>query len=383
MANISVLSSRLDTLLKKIHAKLTIKLDVSAQAADSALLEGKTAAEVRADVISNDLAPINGRPGEFPIFNEEGVAMSLRPISLMRSIRMADDDTAIANLKAAEVSFADVFNKWYRISHDSTLVSPANSSELTGWAYDEVTDVISSTINSNSYIGLISNDRFETYTFETIMKSTAADDDAIGMVLAYKKIGSVEHTFSVIVDGGGVVPGQPGVPNNSVPKVTVMYNYPRSSGQVIVQSELGISQQTWKDGADLSAGVKVTAKRKIDNTFEVTVTKADGSPWPVPFYWTGSIPAIFQNACAIGYSALSQAGATWENIQVPTSKDDIIDTRDLTVWRWSNDQWVNAGKVTEDGVIQRGIFYKDTVGYGAYFLDLDGDFVTLGKPGIM
>ena len=384
MASISALSAKLDTLLKRLHSTFTGKLDVDAQAADSALLQGKAAAEVRADVVSNELATINGRNGEVALFNEEGVPMSFKPTQMLKTIRMANDDTAINGLKAAEVSFADVFNSWGRFSHDATFTSPALPAELSGWAYDDPTDTISSTINSTSYIGLISTDRFETYDFETIIRSTAADDDLIGMVLAYKKIGDVEHTISVLVDGGGVVPGVAGVPNNDVPKVTVMIDYPRTSGTVLYQQPLGLIKQLWNTGAELSLGVRVLAKRKADGTFEVVCTKADGTPWPNPISWTGPIPTMFQNACPIGYGALSQAGATWENVQAPTAKSDIIDKRDTTVWKWVNNAWVNAGQFAADpAALQRGLFYKDTVGFGSYFLDLEGDLYLLGSPGTL
>ncbi|MCY1335052.1 hypothetical protein D9M68_18520 [compost metagenome] len=384
MASISALSAKLDTLLKRLHSTFTGKLDVDAQAADSALLAGKTAAEVRADVISNELATINGRSGEVAVFNQEGVAMSIKAMPMLKTIRMANDDTAIDGLKAATVSFADVFNSWGRFSHDATLVSPANAGELAGWAYDEPSDTISSTINSATYIGLISKDRFETYNFETILRSNAADDDLIGVVLAYKKIGEVEHTISLLIDGGGVIPGVAGVPNNDVPKATVMIDYPRGSGTVLYQQPLGLIKQVWNTGAELSLGVRLLAKRKIDGTFEIECTKADGSAWPNPIYWTGEIPDIFKSACPIGYSALSQAGATWENIQVPTAKSDIVDKRDTTVWKWNGSAWVNGGQfATDPTALQRGLFYKDTVGFSSYFLDLEGDLYLMGSPGTL
>lgn len=381
MASITALSAKLDTLLKRIHSTFTGKLDVDAQAADSALLDGKTATQVRADVISNELATINGRPGEFPMFLQEGVPMSLKATSLLRPFRLAADDATINDLKSATVSFATVFNKWKRISHDSTFVSPANQSELNGWSYGAGGDSISTNVNSATYIGLISPDRFETFNFEVDVGSNGADDDVVGIIIGYKKIGDTEHTISVLVDGGGTTPGSVGN-SNPIPKVTVMIDYPRTSGTVLYQQALGIPQQQWNNGADLSGGVRILGKRKVDGTFEVSVTKVNGDPWPNPIYWSAPIPAMFQSPCNIGYSAYSQVDATYDNVQVPVVKDDIVDTRDTTVWKWKDTAWVNVGQyATDESALQRGLFYKDTVGFGSYFLELDGDLFKLGSPG--
>ncbi|MNF02430.1 hypothetical protein D3C80_2015710 [compost metagenome] len=87
--------------------------------------------------------------------------------------------------------------------------------------------------------------------------------------------------------------------------------------------------------------------------------------------------------CPIGYVAISQPGATWQNVKLPTSKRDIIDTRDLTVWRYINNNWVNAGKANNPDVLSPGRLYKNTEGnMAAYYLDFEGNFVTLGVPSI-
>lgn len=385
MASISALSLKLDTLLKRIHSTFTGKLDVDAQAADSALLEGKTAAEVRADVISTDLATVNGLSGEFPMFHQNGVPMALKPTSLLRRIRLASDTAAIDNLKNTSVSFATIFNEWTRISHAGGLASPAVPAELTAWNYDSVNDRITCNANTTSMVGFVSKDRFEEYVFETIVKSTDADNDVIGIVLAYKKIGDIEHTLTVLLDTGGLDPNSIVLGTVGVPKVTVAYNYPRANGgtEFIYQQPMGFAKQDW-NGADFAAGLKILAKRKSDKTFEVTVTKADGSPLPTPIYWSAPIPDMFLTPCPIGYAAHSQASSTWENLQLPVSKEDIVDTRDTTVWKYVNNVWVNAGQyAVSEAALQRGLFYKDSVGFHSFYLDLDGEMLKMGSPGTL
>ena len=78
-----------------------------------------------------------------------------------------------------------IFNSWYRFSHNSSGNFPAASSELNGWSYNADTDVINCTINSTTYIGFVSSDKYEYYRHEAILSSSSTDDDMIAVVLAF------------------------------------------------------------------------------------------------------------------------------------------------------------------------------------------------------
>ncbi len=385
MASVLQLTTALRSLLQSIHNKLAGKLDAAATAVNASKLEGNTATQLKQQVIDSNLGHVVGRPGEVPYFVSEGVPMALGADELVRKIKMAATDAAITTLKSGTVPFSDIFNKWTRISHGNNLVFPNNANELNGWSYDSATDRISSTINSASLIGIISLDRFDSYEFETIMKSTNADDDGVGMCLAFRKIGDREYTLSAMVDGGGL--NEDTVVNGNVPKLMIVVNYNQgaANGRVTLASlPLGITAQGWT-ATDLSAGVKLYAKRTADGQLQVTCTRANGSAWPNPVTWTGPIPELFLGKCAIGYVALSQAAATWQNLKLPTAKVDIIDKRDLTVWRWDGTVWINAGKANNAAVLPPGRIYKNTEGPGfeAMYLDHEGVFLMLGNPSIL
>jgi hypothetical protein len=384
MATPAQLAAKLSTLLVSIKNKINGKLDSGARAADSSKLEGLTLAQVMAKTVTDNLAQVNGRRGESAFFSQDGTPGALVGAEMLTSMRMASDDTAIANLKSGTVSFSDVFTKWSRISHGTNGLFPSIPAELDGWSYDSATDSIASTINSVSMIGIISTDRFDSYEFETIMSSTSNDDDAIGMCLAFKKVGDKEHSLTVFVSTGGMnALGQ--IANGQTPKLVVVVNAGQTGAQgqqVLAVRELG-SPASGFSGINYSAGIRVVAKRSITGLIEITCTKADGSAWPNPVSWSGSLPAIFQSKCAIGYVSISQPSSTWKNIKLPVSKRDIIDTRDLTVWRFTNNAWVNAGKANNPDVLPPGRMYKNTEGnMGSYYLDFEGNFVTLGLSAV-
>lgn len=104
------------------------------------------------------------------------------------------------------VSFKDIFDSWYRFSHNSTGTYPANAGETTQWSYVEQYDCVQSTVNSSTFIGFISDEMAGDYVFNTVVSSYNGDDDGIFVILgAFKQgdIDSKEHTLALQVNTGG------------------------------------------------------------------------------------------------------------------------------------------------------------------------------------
>lgn len=388
MATPTQLSARANALFVAIRNKISSKLDASATAVNSLKLEGKTLSQVRAEVISEELGQINGRKGDAVFFSEEGTPMSLVGGELLIKVRMGSTDVAIDGFKSTTQSFQEVFDTWLRTSHNTSLTFPANVSESNSWSYNPETDTITSTINSATLTGFMSPYQFDEYVFEAIMKSTAGDDDIIGMCAAFKKVGNREHTVTVTVTAGGMRPD--GTTGALAPTIYITENAmqgPANGYKILWSQELGAPRANFNAGPDFPSGVRVKIKRTLAGMLEVTCTRADGSAWPNPVFATVELPTRFKGKCSIGYVAMSQPSATWDNITVPTIKTDIIDTRTMIVWRWNNNSstWVNAGSIADNTVMLPGRFYKNTEGpdYYTYYLDQEGTLVTVGKPGIL
>ena len=107
---------------------------------------------------------------------------------------------------------AAVFDDFYRFSHERGKTSfPARPSELAQWQFDNETQTVSSIINSQSFIGFVSNEEYDRYVIETTLRSNAGaagnsgdnfrDNDQIGMVIAFHKDEfGAEYTLSVLVN---------------------------------------------------------------------------------------------------------------------------------------------------------------------------------------
>jgi hypothetical protein len=114
-----------------------------------------------------------------------------------------------------------IFNSWVRISHDTTGVYPANSSEITSWIYDN-DGGIESTINSVTFIGFISSttQKYDDYVLEAKITSTNADNDRLAVIIAYTEENGVQHTLSAVRNQDG---------NTTITSWSLWYNFAQAS----------------------------------------------------------------------------------------------------------------------------------------------------------
>lgn len=121
-----------------------------------------------------------------------------------------------------KVDKVDIFNKWGRFSHNFSESQPANVTETQSWLYDESTGDIKSTVNSVTHIGFYSQEESDNYELDVKFTSTAADNDRIGVVIAFKRdVNGREHTLTALRN------------NESNDTWSIWYNYMRKDQKKI------------------------------------------------------------------------------------------------------------------------------------------------------
>mgnify|MGYP001273248124 CR=1 FL=1 len=125
-----------------------------------------------------------------------------------------DTPNELSTTLGAPVNQQEVFNNWYRFSHwdgyDFTNAGitepsvagnfPANNQESQAWTYDAATGDVVCTINTQTFVGFVSDQKYEDYFYQTKLSSTAEDNDVIAVVLAFVKdpTDDTEHTISAV-----------------------------------------------------------------------------------------------------------------------------------------------------------------------------------------
>ena len=92
-------------------------------------------------------------------------------------------------------------NTWYNFEHDNTF--SYRNLESTGWSINSSTVMASNIDPGQKMIGRVSGEEHENYIFETVVKSTSAQGDAIGVVIGFVFENGYEYTLSVYRSQGG------------------------------------------------------------------------------------------------------------------------------------------------------------------------------------
>lgn len=291
-------------------------------------------------------------------------------------------------LTQAQPTPQEVFNEWYRFSHkgDPTVVQsvPAETDE---WEYISAEDRISCLFNSTSHIGFVSKLSYDEYTHEATISSSATDDDAIGLVIAFDfsntetssngALGEDPSSYSWGIDTTSQT--KPKECTLSVIRTrtqsleilhaggesfnyAVVYNYGYSDSKVIANGTSLVADVSG-NYVDNFAKLKVVRTGNIIKVYTTDFSDApsyDGTYIGELTVDLTSDPDLlkFLGKKPYGYSCLSQPNSSFYDIIFSDPNDRIFDARDDTSWVLQNNAWVN-----ED------VSVSSTIGYGRIIQD--------------
>lgn len=284
--------------------------------------------------------------------------------SLVRAVSIVETDEELALMKDSKESFSDVFSWWKRISRGgATFTDSYLPEELNAWQYKPATDSVVNPINSTSTIGFVSPDKLDTYQLDTQLSSAGADDDFIGVIIAYATDPADNTTHILTAIRGG---------NGTAPLVIDMdyygYNARRYSVAKVFEG------LTWCNGVvgtptngvnggngnwiNAGTGCRLRVTRKGDIvTIETSQFKETEFHAPATYVLDLSLDPklqIFRGPQAYGYCAVSQPLATWAVNKRPEARDPIVDIRDWSTWTYADEVWTKAN-TNKQSVIANGL----------------------------
>lgn len=242
----------------------------------------------------------------------------------------ASNDEELTTATASSASNLDVFNTWGRFSHNDTETQPASATEITSWSYDAGTDTISSTVNSSTYIGFYSLNKYDNYEMDLKLTSNVADNDRMGFVIAFMTDDTGrEHTLSA-------------VRNNDTNPMTwaIIYNYYRSDEWIVSDGSTIIPStvDTWATYPD-GTRIKVRREKDLIQAWSTQVDSATFVPESLLEVDLSSDTRLekFRGSQAYGYSAASQDNSTFSDINFVVfstdgTKDYVFDMSTDTVY---------------------------------------------------
>ncbi len=201
---------------------------------------------------------------------------------------------------------SDVFNTWSRINgaeyFEAGTTIPSGD-EANSWAF--VSNKITSTVNSASLIGFISPNKLVSYKHTLTVGSTNADDDMIGIILAFDIVNGVP--YSLVAERA--------CKGSNVGVSWALTQWAGGTRTILVSGEstIGASTGGWSTYGEIAIEavrtnnhIAIKTSQKGSQTVDNTTLLQYDIPADSPFY----------GACKYGYCAWSQADAYFSNIEL-------------------------------------------------------------------
>lgn len=313
----------------------------------------------RTDSLTANLLPI-GLQGQQLKVQTENTNSYVPAEPLVYGQFVYTDDQLARAMANGNATQQQIFDTWQRFAHGGRTGSPTSGAlndtipslplMTNSFAYDTLTHQISSTFNSGSHIGFISQNKYRTYSLNATLAGSpsASDNDKINIVAAYVDDATdPQRNNAQGLDPGdfvwpinvttATIPNQHTLTvvrnrNGAVLSYCVVYDLQKLSQTVIANGTLSGVYNTSAGWANVEVDVEVI--RRNDSLFVQTTDFSDapGGKGALRFpiiIDLNSNPLLlkFRGAANYGYSAQSQANAIYKNIAFVGGDNGIYDLR--------------------------------------------------------
>lgn len=274
----------------------------------------------------------------------------------------------------------DVFNTWPRFSSANWYPTQADipaGNEALSWAWDEVSGSPKSTVNSSTYLGLVSKEKVENFVLESTFSSSANDDDVIGYVVAARYTDKLE-TLSLLVNPGGWA---------AFKGMALVYNYLLPGQKTLAMND---QLQQWSANGGLGywpgKDIRVGMMRRGANLSFYATNWGDpnGDRWAEFQYDMNSDPVLagLLGPQSYGYSMISQANSIFKNVRFVGGVlwDVVVDAQANAVYRYNGTSWVVIPGLKPSNIYgtRRKVISQDTL--QEFYINADGSITKLTDP---
>jgi hypothetical protein len=156
---------------------------------------------------------LTGQPASFEYVahdavNNTGIGQVLMNVTPLPPIDAYLYDTSVETQNhqssITPPSASTVFNSWARFSNDTYFPGGTTpTGDAAAWQYNATLERVECTLNTNTCVGFVSPEQLDNFKFETTLSSTDPDNDFIGVLLAFKREGSVNNRLMAVRTCGG------------------------------------------------------------------------------------------------------------------------------------------------------------------------------------
>lgn len=292
---------------------------------------------------ANTVVPMAGREGYLSPAN-----FNLKVPELPPAVALIFQNTLFTSLYQKDVGAPtpeNILAEWPRASNTTYWDNPNDATgQSADWYYDSASNSFSNPNNSGSYIQLLSPDKTDEFEFESVVTSSASDNDSIGLVAAANDVGGDFETLIVACNAGHIGPT----------KGLSLYLMSTISGNRVLASSVPFTSngQGWS-GRRLR--VKVIRE---GNTITALASQWNSEDLREDYAIEVDVSVetnLLSQPSRYGFFSYSQANAQFLQYQVTSSgvydRRTMYDGSTLEAWFFnSNNEWEKTGALITDEI---------------------------------
>jgi hypothetical protein len=279
------------------------------------------------------------------------VNINILELPLVEAYIFSSADATVFRASYIPPTLTQIFNTWARFSNNGLYFPPGSTPTDEAASWELFGTGFRCTVNSSYLTGFVSPKDYSTYTHEATIGSIGADDDTIALVVAFKRVGTVNNSLLAVRTSGTTnVPGYTGVTSWSLAT--------NINGVIKIIATLPSYSIIRKDGGWSTLGktrVKVDrigsmitiycSQFGTTNVLAASKIEIDLNDYP-ELAWA-------LDPCAYGYACHSQQYSTYENVifEGGINTTEIFDFQLNCVWEYLGGVWTKHPTKTIQSVL--------------------------------
>lgn len=241
----------------------------------------------------------------------------------------AEVNTALSTLVPPTAK--QIFDTWDRISNDEYFPKGVGATgEAAAWVWDEALQSARIPVNSATFLGFVSDEYVDYYNHEVTLRSTDADNDGNGVILAFHREGGINHQLVALISPGYDIPGSANI--NIIYRAGAVGG---SLGTIIQSNHYDDIYENW------SNQFKRVSVQRRGNTFSLKFSKWNTTNYDSNMNMVVNLdehPDLqrFKGPKQYGYYNQSQANSFFQNITYYGGflRDIIVDVQSNAVYKY-------------------------------------------------
>ena len=303
----------------------------------------------------------DGRPGEILQTNN----LKIKSNKILKKCKVCVNTEEVNLAKKSPVGMNTIFNQWQRFSHytdGQNLNTTAHVNGRNKWSYNSSTNAIYTNLNSEVYMGFVSPDKYEYYYLKVRLDGDDADNDMIGIVLAFiTDNAGVQHTLSLVRCKT--------IESHTHYRYALVYDYLLTTEyklddrEDIVPAVSGGWKGTYviidakRTKNEIQIRTSMIGNPTLDDRTLITYKVPNTQPaeYSLPMY--ENLKQMLNYPAQIGFSAYSETGHfTIQEQKYVFDDNKIYDFNTDTIFEYKSNTWQNVGKIST--TLEPGLLYN-------------------------